>query len=214
MRLYLSSFRCGCAPQVLRELAGSRAWTALIANADDYKDAGLRAVSTAEELDRLRDVGLDPQEIDLRDYFAARPGQLQADLRRFDLVWVRGGSGFVLLRALRQSGLDQILPGLIREEAFAYGGYSAGVVVLGLTLRGLEAMDDPLRVPVGYDAEPLWDGLGILPYAVVPHFRSPHPSAAAAELAVAHSLERRVPVRTMVDGDVLVIDQSGERLLS
>jgi dipeptidase E len=214
MRLYLSSFRCGCAPHVLRELTGGRVRTALIANADDYKGAGRRATATVEELDRLRDVGLDPREIDLRDYFAAKPGRLEADLRRFDLAWVRGGSGFVLRRALRQSGLDWILPGLISEGHFVYGGYSAGVVVLGLTLRGLEAMDDPLTVPAGYDATPLWGGLGILPYAVVPHFRSPHPSAAAAELAVAYSLERRIPVRTMIDGDVLVIDESGERLLS
>ena len=194
------------------ELAGDDVQTALIANADDYKDAESRAVSTREgarPADRNR---AEPVEFDLRDYFSSAPGRVATDLRQFGVVWVRGGSAFLLRRALRQSGADQCLAGLIEEDTFVYGGYSAGVVVLCPSLRGLEVVDDPAVVPAGYDSTVLWDGLGLLSYTVVPHFSSPHPSTAAIDLAVNYMLENRVPFRTLVNGDVIVVDGASERL--
>ena len=45
-------------------------------------------------------------------------------------------------------------------------------------------MDDPGEVPVDYEPQAIWSGLGLIDLAIVPHFRSAHPESAAAERAV------------------------------
>jgi dipeptidase E len=68
----------------------------------------------------------------------------------------------------------------------------------------MELMDDPTELPAGYAPETVWDGLGLVDYAIVPHYRSGHPEAAAAERARQHLAARRVPHRTLRDGEVIV----------
>jgi dipeptidase E len=92
----------------------------------------------------------------------------------------------------------------------AYGGWSAGACVAGPDLRGLELMDDPHVLAEGYDPEPVWEGLGLVEAAIVPHYRSDHPEAAAAEATAEWMRVRNLPHRTLRDGDVLI--QNGEDL--
>ena len=80
----------------------------------------------------------------------------------------------------------------------------------GPTLRGLDLMDDPTVLAEGYAPEPGWEGWGLIDGAVVPHWRSDHPEAEAAEAAAAWMAANRIPHRTLRDGDVLV--QNGETL--
>lgn len=174
MRLYLSSFGLGDHwAELLALLRGGRQ-AAVVLNAKDGSSEASRARSLAQEMEALAGLGLAPRELDLRDSFGA-PDRLRDALSEVDLVWVRGGNAFVLRRVLRQSGADQILPELLKEDRLVYGGFSAGVCVLAPSMRGLETVDDPTTVPEGYDPEPVWDGLGLLPYAVAPHYRSDHP---------------------------------------
>ena len=111
---------------------------------------------------------------------------------------------------MRQSGFDAIAPGLIWAERLVYGGWSAGACVAAPSLKGLELMDDPHVLADGYDPAPVWEGLGLIDAAIVPHYRSDHEEAGAAEEVVAWMLEHRVPHRTLRDGDVLI--QRGETL--
>lgn len=67
-------------------------------------------------------------------------------------------------------------------------------------------MDSPHQVAEGYGSEIIWDGLGLVDFSIVPHYRSDHPEAPAAELAAQYFTESRIPFRTLRDGDVLIQD--------
>lgn len=212
MRLYLASHRTGDSfPELLR-MAGAGARVGVISNAVDFIPAADREAYARSVFDPIADFrahGLYAYDLDLRAYFR-RPEALLAELERTRLVWAVGGNAFLLRRAMRQSGFDAIAPGLIWAERLVYGGWSAGACVAAPTLRGLEHMDDPAVLAEGYDPEPIWEGLGLIDAAIVPHYRSDHAEAEAAERVAGWMAENRLPHRTLRDGDVLI--QNGEIL--
>jgi dipeptidase E len=109
--------------------------------------------------------------------------------------------------ALAESGADALLVDLLRDDALVYGGYSAGPCVLGPSLRGLELVDEPEAVEATYGAKPVWEGLGVLNFAIVPHVDSPdHPETERCNALAEHFRAEGVPHRTLRDGEVLVID--------
>lgn len=88
-----------------------------------------------------------------------------------------------------------------------YGGYSAGPCVLGPTIRCFEITDDPLIVPAVYGDEPVWTGMGIIDFVVVPHVGSPdHAVSALLTQFAADYGSAGVPYLGLRDGEVLVID--------
>lgn len=235
MRLYLSSERLGQRSGALLDMLprgrrdkshdrsgstvppqGAGARVAIVANGYDGIPAGARDIYRAEICDPLaefRALGLDPHPVDLRAHFGD-PASLRRRLAGYDLVWVMGGNSFVLRRAMKQSGFDTIIRDMLATDTIAYGGHAAGAVVAGPTLRGLELMDDPFEVPEGYDEPLLWSGLGLTPFAIVPHYRSRHPEAAAAEKVVSYMQARRARYRALSDGEVIVRMGNLERLAS
>jgi dipeptidase E len=79
--------------------------------------------------------------------------------------------------------------------------------VLAPSLRGLELCDPPRQVTEAWDAEPLWDGLGILDHAFVPHIDSPgHPETELCGRVAEHYRANGTLHRTLRDGQVLVVD--------
>jgi dipeptidase E len=214
VRLYLSSFRVGNRPEELLHLLSGGRRTALILNADDYKSPQDRAVSGEREFAELRALGLDPFEVDLREYFG-RPNELRAVLSNVDLIYVRGGSGFVLLRAFAHSGADKIIPDLLAADAVVYAGYSAGPCLLGPTLRGIDGkIDLPDFIPDGYPDEPtIWDCLGVLPYSIAPHHRSDHPESPEIERTVEYYIEHHMPFIALRDGQAIVVDGEQTRVV-
>lgn len=215
MRLYLSSFRLGKAADRLVGLVRGAKRTGVIVNACDcYPDPERRA-RIAQEAAALNDLGLPAEELDLRDYFVGgRDGapQLQDKLARLDFLWVRGGNPFVLRRAMRASGLDRIVAEFLSQDRICWGGYSAGIAVLTPTLRGIEMVDDPEEVPNGWDSTTIWDGLGIIPYAVAPHYRSDHPESPAIEKTVQYYIDHHMLFKALRDGEVIIIDGSREEI--
>lgn len=205
MRLYLSSFRIGAKPEALLNLLGTGRRTALIYNACDFLTSAERAESLSQEVQRLESIGLQPSEVDLRNYFGGADG-LEEALLAFDLLWVRGGNAFVLRRALRQSRADDIIKAIVQNDSVVYGGYSAGPCVLAPSLRGLELVDHPTVVPDGYESPVIWEGLGLLPFAFAPHYKSPdHPESAAVDNVVDYYVAKHIPFIALVDGEALVI---------
>lgn len=205
--MYLSSFRMGEHPERLVGLLGGRAGrAAVIANAMDAQPEVERAEGVQRELDALADLGLEAEELDLRDYFGVR-GLAGAKLARYALVWLRGGNVFVLRHALAASGADAALVELVSRDALVYAGYSAGPCCAGPTLRGLELVDDPNAVRAAHGGEPVWDGLRLLDYVVVPHYRSPgHPETERVSQVADNYRATGVPHRTLSDGQAVVID--------
>ena len=206
MRLYLSSFRIGNRPDRLVALAGGDRRVAVIANAMDSAPADVRGEGVQRELTALDELGFAPEELDLRDYFGDH-ARLRADLEPYGVVWVRGGNVFMLRYALAHSGGDVLLRERLDEDGIVYAGYSAGPCVLAPSLRGLETVDPPDVVEAAYGEPALWDGLGVLDYAIVPHVESPdHPECEALEQVAARYRATAIPHRTLRDGEVLVID--------
>lgn len=193
MRMYLSSYRLGDHPERLTALLRTPGPAAVIANAmDAVPDRGV-----AYELTALGSLGIEARELDLRDHDS--PERLREALAAYAMVWVRGGNVFELRHAMRRSGADRVLPELVRANALVYAGYSAGCCVLAPSLRGLETIDDPGDAPI-------WDGLGVLDYAIVPHVQSDHPESEAADRAAARYRATGTPHRTLRDGEAIVID--------
>lgn len=213
MRLYLSSYRNGDHPELLLDLVGrggrsaAGARIAVIANGIDAEDADVRLSGVAGEFERLGALGLDPVEVDLRDFFGGPPEDVRAVLAGFPAVWLRGGNVFVLRAALALSSADTALGNLLRGDALVHAGYSAGACVLAPSLHGLEHCDDVTAVSRTYGTEPVLEGLGLLDRALVPHVDSPgHPeSVALGEVAAAYRAAG-IPHLTLRDGQALVVD--------
>lgn len=207
MKLYLSSFRLGDAPERLVALLPPQGRVGVIGNAIDAEEPAVRVDKIEDEISWLTELGLRPEEIDLRDL---APDTAQDRLAAYDGLWVRGGNVFVLRAALARSGADRVLPQLIGSEQLVYAGYSAGPCVLAPSLRGLELCDDVSAV----DGEVLWDGLGVLDHAIVPHLDSPGHPETELLAGVAELYERTgVPHLRMRDGQALVVDGDHRELV-
>jgi dipeptidase E len=166
----------------------------------------IRSNGVKRELSALTALGLVADELDLRDHFDTH-GAVGSELRRYDIVWLRGGNVFMLRYALARSGTDAELTRLLDKDAIVYSGYSAGPCVLAPTLRGLEIVDNPAVVEELYGDQPIWEGLGLIDYSIVPHVDSPdHPESAGLGLVAQHYRRLGVLHTTLRDGEVLVID--------
>ena len=213
MRLYLSSLRFGDAFPHLLDMAGQGARAGVVMNAVDFipreqREAYARNVYDPAAI--LREHGLHASDLDLRAYFGDTEGLARA-LADLDLVWVAGGNSFLLRRAMRQSGFDRVGVALIEQDKLVYGGWSAGAVVACPDLRGIDLIDDPNQLAEGYDPAPVYDGLNLIAFHLVPHYESDHPESEAAGRTAAYLLDHALPYRTLKDGDVLIRDADGIR---
>jgi dipeptidase E len=110
----------------------------VISNAVDFvpqKDRIDYARNVFDPVQLFRRHGLAARELDLRGYFG-RQEALRAATEDLRLVWANGGNAFLLRRAMRQSGMDDLLSERVQSGATIYGGWSAGAVIAGPTLRG------------------------------------------------------------------------------
>jgi dipeptidase E len=207
MRLYLSSYQWGEHPETILELLGKdKRHAAIITNAaDQFPEDGILDRLKHDQI-FLKGMGISSARLDLRDYFDKSNSELETDISKFGFIWVRGANVFVLRRAFRKSGFDKILMSILDEDKIVYGGYSAGACIMGNTLRGLDLVDDAYIAPAGYDPEPIWDGLNLLPYAVVPHYKSDHPESPSVEKTVQYYDKNHIPYKTLRDGEAIVIN--------
>lgn len=206
MRLYLSSYRLGDRAGALLALVGAGGHAAIVSNALDNLPQQAREARREEVYDPARELaslGFSSAELDLRDFFGQKEA-LSKELIRYDLVWVIGGNAFTLRRAMQKSGFDTVISAMLDRDEIVYGGFSAGAVVAGPSLDGFEIMDDPGELPPGYVNEPVRDGLNLIDFAIIPHYRSPHPEAAAAERCARHFASSKRPFRALRDGEAIV----------
>src|SRR5690606_12570545 len=158
MKLYLSSYRLGNRALQLAQMVGGGRRIGVVRNALDFSlDMDRLEQGRTREFEDLQRIGLVPEDLDLKEYFGA-PERLESRIASFDALWVVGGNSFILRRAMSQSGLDAALARRSADPAFVYAGYSAGSCVVGLTLRGIDLVDDPAIVPSGYSDAPVWEG--------------------------------------------------------
>lgn len=167
MKLYLSSYRIPT-PKELAKLLGMplrNTSMALIPNAQDYyseraKNFKVRTLQT--EFSRL---GMNVTVIDLCNYVSS--ASVKDALSSFDLIWAMGGNTFCLRYEMKRSGFDQAIRELLTKGA-VYAGDSAGALVAGVSIAGIESADEP-----AYAKDVITSGLGLVPYFVMPHVDNP-----------------------------------------
>lgn len=204
MILYLSSYGFGNQVERLRDLVSGPRRAAVIANALDFSTDLVRKEANVDAaIDRLQKLEFAASEIDLKLYFR-NPEGLRQELEEFGLIWTLGGNSFLLRSAMRQSGFDSYL--LAHQESnLVYGGYSAGIVVVTPTLKGVHLVDPPDAVSQIYGDEILWTGLSLVPYCIAPHYDSQHPESELVDHMIEYFSRRRMSFKKMRDGEVMIV---------
>jgi len=199
MKLFLSSEGVP-KPELLRELMGigeKRVHVALINNAQDtYPEEKSR--ERGENLaDLFSDLNFEPVSVDLREY-VGKTEDLAMTLRSCKLIWCSGGNSFWLRYVMKTSGFDQIIKDLL-SEGITYGGWSAGIVLVGPSLHPIELMDEPNKAP-----EVIYEGLNLVDYFIWPHWdtnKYVHLQPEATERMASLSYE----TKRLKDGEVLIV---------
>jgi dipeptidase E len=208
MKYYLSSFKIGNEPIKLKQITedGNKK-VAFINNALDFStDLERRNKSDAMDINELQRLGFDVDILDLKQYFN-NPEKLELKLESYDVIWARGGNTFVLAQAMRLSGFDEILKKYHKDRKnIVYGGYSAGICMLGPTLKGIQLVDDPDQKPYGEQHQTIWEGLNILDYVIAPHYKSNHNESEDIDKVVQYFIDKKILFKTLRDGEVIILD--------
>jgi dipeptidase E len=206
MKFYLSSYKIGDREEELKRMISSTNMkVAYIPNALDFTDDMERRKESEEnDINDLREFGLSVERLDLKEYFDQKE-RLKEKIMEYGVIWVRGGNTFVLRQAMKLSGFDEILLDIQKNDNLVYGGYSAGVCVLGPSLRGLEIVDDVSIFPYKEIKDIIWEGVGVLNYSIVPHYRSDHPESERVEEVVAFMIKEKILFKALKDGEVITL---------
>lgn len=207
MKLYLSSYKFGDNPNLLKELIGQNKKVGIIPNAlDQFGDTERRKESENKQISSLEELGFRPEILDLRKYFD-KENELKLKIEEYGMIWVLGGNTFVLRIAYKKSGLDKIIIDYSKREdkkEFIYAGYSAGCVVLQNTLNGFELVDDPEATKIAYKENAIWEGVGILSYDFVPHINEDHPESKDIQKVIKYLEKNNISFKPFKDGEVLI----------
>jgi dipeptidase E len=204
VRLFLSSKNLGNYPETFLHLVGGDHRLVTIHSAIDDWAAEDKEAKVQAHLEQLTEQGFQPEDIDLRQYFGD-PAGLETKLASFDGIFIFGGNTFILRRALAYSGGDQIIVRKVENDELAYGGSSAGSIVVTPSLDGSQYGDAPVLVPEGYQEEVIWDGLNLVPFHIVPHYKSDW-FGAEAEACRDHMRKKGYPFKALRDGQVVLVD--------
>ena len=202
MKLYLSSYKLG------NKIDELKSWIkehgnkiVLIPNSRDiYEDSERLRNGILNDKMMLEEIGFDVDIISLKDYFNNQE-KLFEDFNKYNAFFVIGGNTFALRKAMQLSGFDDYLMNQVDNDNFLYAGYSAGICVLSPNMKGLELVDEPLN-PYN-DESVIYDGIGILDYVIVPHYKSDHPESHLVDKVVDYMNENGIKYVTLSDGDVL-----------
>lgn len=205
MKYYLSSYEIGNETEKLKKLV-PKGKIGYIPNARDFTSADpeRRAKRNEKDMGSLRELGLEVEMINLREYFG-KQDELKKKLEELGAIFISGGNVFVLRQAMKLSGLDKILKKL-ENTNFLYAGYSAAGCVLAPSLKGMDIVD-PLDTPYNEQKEILWDGLGFVDFRFMPHWDSNHPESSDIDKEIAYCKENNIPYKAIRDGEVIILEK-------
>lgn len=207
MKFYLSSYKLGRETDIIKDYVQEiHSPIGYIPNALDFTgaDTARRQAHIRADMDDLKQYGAQVELLDLRDYFADR-SKLKEKLDRIGGLYVSGGNTFILRQAMSIAGMDSYIKANISRKEFMYIAYSAGAVVLSPDLRPFALVDSAEDMPYPELTRQIWDGLGILDYAYIPHYRSDHPESDLIDRVIEYCQKESLPYKTFRDGDVELI---------
>lgn len=204
MKLYLSSYRIGNKKSFLKKwiIENGNNITVIpnaldeIDNEDKIKDLIIDRCSDLNEL------GFKIEILDLKDYFNKKE-KLFNFLKSRKSFYVLGGNVFVLNRAMKLSGFDSFLLNKRDDDSILYSGFSAGICALSQNLEGLDIVVDPEYDPYYSDIMTM-NGIGLLDYLPIPHYKSNHPSSLLIDDVVEYMNKNHLSYKLLRDGDVII----------
>ena len=101
---------------------------------------------------------------------------------------------------MRLSGFDELFNDLQNRKNFFWGGYSAGICILCDCLKYIDQVDDANNFPYKEIDEPIYEGLGVFDYALLPHYRSDHFESELIEKEVERCSEKKLLFKALIDG--------------
>jgi dipeptidase E len=204
MKFYLSSYELGNKTEELKNLVPNGK-IAYIGNARDFTaaDPEMYIKRSRNDIDSLSNLGLQVEMLDLRDYFG-KENQLKEKLSELNAIFISGGNVFILRQAMKLSGLDEILKEFKHRDNFLYAGYSAAGCVLSEDLHAYAIVDDATDTPYEGLKETIWEGLGFIDFAFMPHYDSDHPESVDINKEVEYCKEHNIPYKGVKDGEVII----------
>jgi dipeptidase E len=206
MKLYLSSYRIPVLSE-LEKLLGKpleRSSVAFIPNAKDYYSERARNFKIRSFVSHMQQLGLTVDVVDLREY--NDPDTLKQRLAGHDLIWAMGGNTFMLRYEMKRSGFEEIIPQLL-DQGVVYGGDSAGAIVAGISIEGLEASDEP-----EFAEAVINEGMGLVPYFILPHVGNPQFSELTSTFNNLHKQSGKVI--ELSDLQAIVFDGDSYRVIT
>jgi dipeptidase E len=162
MKLYLSSMSPINKDELLKLIDKQNDFSVvIIPNAWDTYPKERKALEVASCIAMCKGYGFTTSILDLT---TSDKQKVEEELKNKSLVWVMGGNTFYLNLYLHKSGFSEVIKEHL-DNGLVYGGESAGAVVTGLTLHGVEHLDDPKESP-----EIIWDGLKLVDFSIIPHW--------------------------------------------
>ena len=161
-----------------------------------------------DDLYNLKKQGL--KEIDIVDISALPKEVWLPRLEKADVLFFSGGNTSHLMRWLKESGLANILPDLLKTRVYA--GISAGSIVTNPTLA-LSSKDKKIyyKEKFGYGDE---DALGFVDFYTRPHLNSPDFPQAREDYLREIVKEFDVPLYALDDESALKVENGEVQIVS
>ena len=171
MRLFLASENFGVHEKELLELVGPGRRALIITSARDYYSPERRLAKVSEEMTVFKSAGFEAEELSLKEYFGKQDA-LAERIKAYkpDIIFAIGGSVFLLVAAYKLSGFDKIVLEALKNDEYVYGGYSAGAMVAGKTMKYYDHGHlNPGQTQEIYGVEAVFDGLGLIDQFIIAH---------------------------------------------
>lgn len=205
MKLFLSSYRIPVPSELAQLLQKPLQQTkvALIPNAKDYYAERPRDLKVNDLVAYMEQLGLAATVVDLRTYDKAEA--LKRQLADYDLIWAMGGNTYMLRYEMRRSGFEDVIRDLL-EMGVVYGGDSAGALVAGLSIAGVEAADEP-----EFAEKLITEGLGLVPCVILPHVDNPEFTDV---LPTFRNLHKDKDIIELKDSQAVIFDNNIRRIIT
>ena len=199
MILYLSSQKFGNNEDFLRNWSKTHNKLLLISNALDSKEKSKKEKIEKEDINKLEELGFKIDTIDLKDYFD-KSKELEEILKKYNSICVIGGNVFVLRAAMKYSGLDEYLKKLNND--YLYIGYSAGSIVMSKNIELFKIVDE--SIDFYQKNEIIYDGLNLIDYTFIPHYKSDYHKAHLIEEIVNTCEEKNIKYKALKNGESII----------
>jgi len=202
MKLYLSSIGVPNKQALLKLVSKDKPSVAIIPNAWDVYPEGRRKEEMVKCRKTFIDIGFDVKRVDIKSYTG---DELRTELQKHDLVWLMGGNSFYLNELVHKSGFFNVIEDLV-SNGLIYGGESAGAVLAGSTLDGVDELDDP-----GKASKIIRVGLGLVDFGIVPHWGMEKYTDALERCKT--EMEKYAKVRVLTNEQALVVNDGDVKLI-